>query len=70
MQKTNFDFEIVIHNDASTDGTKEIILEYVSNYPQIIFPLLQTENQYSKGVNVIAPNFNYPRCKGKYIALC
>jgi glycosyltransferase involved in cell wall biosynthesis len=70
MQKTNFEFEIIIHDDASTDGTKEIILEYASKYPQIIFPHLQTENQYSKGVTIIAPNFNYPRCNGKYIAFC
>ena len=70
MQKTNFEFEIIIHDDASTDGTQEIILEYASKYPHIIFPLLQTENQYRRGMNVIAPHFNYPRCKGKYIAFC
>lgn len=70
MQNTNFAFEIIIHDDASTDGTREIIEEYASKYPQIIFPLLQTENQYSKGVRGMMARFNFPRCKGKYIALC
>jgi len=69
-QKTNFPIEIIIHDDASTDGTKEIIEEYTSRYPDIIFPLLQTENQYSKGQRGIMSRYNYPRCRGKYIAIC
>lgn len=70
MQKCNFDFEILIHDDASTDGTIEIIKEYQEKYPDIIKPIFQIENQYSKGVRGINPRFNFPRAKGKYIALC
>lgn len=70
MQKTSFPFEIIIHDDASTDGTKEIIEEYVTKYPDIIFPMFQEENQYSKGVRGMMAKFNFPRSKGKYIALC
>lgn len=70
MQKTNFDFEIVIHDDCSTDDTNTIIEEYAAKYPDIIFPLYQTENQYSKGVRGINPRFNFPRARGKYIAMC
>ena len=69
MQKTTFPIEVIIHDDCSTDGTKEIIEEYAAKYPNIIFPMFQKENQYSKGIK---PNweFNFPRCRGKYIAMC
>ena len=69
MQKTTFPIEVLIHDDASTDGTADIIKEYENKYPDIIKPIYQTENQYSKGVKVSA-TFNYPRAKGKYIAIC
>ena len=69
MQETDFPFEIVIHDDASTDGTADIILEYVERYPAIIKPILQTENQFSKG-GLINPRFVFPKTQGRYIALC
>ena len=69
MQKTNFAFEILIHDDCSLDGTDHIIREYEQKYPDIIKPIYQIENQYSKGVSISA-TFNYPRVKGKYIAWC
>ena len=69
MQKTTFPFEVLIHDDASTDRTADIIHEYEAKYPDIIKPIYQKENQYSKGVR-ISPTFQYPRAKGKYIALC
>ena len=70
MQRADFKFEILIHDDASTDGTTEIIKEYESKYPDIIKPIYQKENQYSKGARGISKKFNFPRAKGKYIALC
>lgn len=69
MQETDFGYEILVHDDASTDGTADVIREYEKKYPDLIKPIYQTENQYSKGVK-IAPTFNYPRAKGKYIAFC
>ena len=70
MQNTKFKYEIIIHDDASTDGTAEIIKEYVEKYPNLITPIFQKENQYSKGVRGFYVRFVYPRAKGKYIALC
>lgn len=68
MQKTNFDFEILIHDDASTDKTADIIRLYEKKYPGIIKPIYQLENQYSKGVK--PGNLLYPLASGKYIAVC
>ncbi len=48
MQKTNFKFEAIVHDDCSTDGSQEIIKEYAAKYPDIIKPIYETENQYSK----------------------
>ena len=69
MQKTNFSFEVLIHDDASTDGTEEIIKEYEAKYPEIVKPLYEKENQWVKGIRG-SKVFNYPRARGKYIALC
>lgn len=68
-QKTDFPFEVLIHDDASTDGSAKIIKKYEELYPEIIKPIYQTENQYSKGKGIIIP-FQLPRAKGKYIAFC
>jgi len=69
-QKVDFDIEILIHDDASTDGTTEIIEEFQDRYPDMIKPIFQRENQFSKGVRGISFRYNFPRAKGKYIALC
>lgn len=68
MQKTAFPFEILIHDDASTDKTPDIIKRYQVKFPHLINPIYQTENQYSKGVQV--ERINEARAKGKYIAYC
>ena len=47
-QETDFPFVAIVHDDASTDGTADIIREYESRYPDIILPIYETENQYSK----------------------
>lgn len=69
MQQTDFEFEVLINDDASTDGTVKIIEEYAANYPDIIRPIYQKENQYSKGVPMNR-SFNFPRANGEFIATC
>ena len=69
-QKRDFMIEIVIHDDASTDGSAGIIREYEKAYPEIMKPLYQTENQYSRGIRNISGVYNFPRARGKYIAMC
>lgn len=73
MQKTNFKFEVLINDDCSTDGTTDIIREYEAKYPDIIRPLYHEENQYSKSTrtgNMMSILFNFPRVRGKYVAMC
>jgi GT2 family glycosyltransferase/pyruvate-formate lyase-activating enzyme len=68
-QETTFPIEVLIHEDASTDGTAQIIKKYEKQYPTIIKPVYQNENQFSRGVYVTI-KFIYPRAKGKYLAVC
>ena len=69
MQKTTFPFEILIHDDASTDNTSNIIREYEKNYPDLIKPIYQIKNQYSINKRIITKIQN-ERAKGTYIAKC
>lgn len=68
-QKTDFKYEIIVHDDASNDGTQDIIRSYMEEYPSLIRGIFEKENQYSKGID-----FFYPLvtdvAKGKYVALC
>lgn len=68
IQKNNFPVEILVHDDASTDRTADIIREYEKRYPHIIKPIYQTVNQYSQGKRISL--FNFERAQGKYIAMC
>lgn len=68
-QKINVKYKIIIHDDASTDGAVEIIKSYVERYPDKICAILQSENQYSKGVDIYK-EYIVPHIEGDYIAIC
>lgn len=67
-QQVDFKYEILIHDDASTDDSVDIIREYCDKYPDIFRPIFQSENQYSKGVKITSNLFKMAR--GEYIAIC
>ncbi len=66
QQKTNFPFELVIGEDCSTDGTREIVFEYQRKYPDIIRVITSDEN-----VGMKKNGYRTTKaCRGKYIAYC
>ena len=70
MQETDFPVEILVHDDASTDGTDVILREYEVKYPDKIFPIYEKENKFSRGYRGRMDLFNYTRARGRYIAYC
>ena len=72
MQKTDFPFVAIVHDDVSTDATADIIREYAEKFPDIIKPIFETENQYSKKNGSLTSIMN-KACDAtgaKYIAMC
>lgn len=69
MQKTNFRFEAIVHDDASTDDSASIIREYAEKYPDLIKPIYETENQYSKHDGSLRRIMD-ENTRGKYVAVC
>ena len=65
-QETDFEIEVLIHDDASTDRTAEIVRAYERKRPDIIKPIYQTENQHSQGKKPGMQNCG--RATGEYIA--
>lgn len=68
LQRTTFPFEVIVHDDASTDGTSDIVMEYAARYPGIIRHILQRDNQFSRGRKPTAISSTY--ALGEYLAFC
>jgi len=69
MQKTNFEFEILINDDCSEDNTSTILRDYEERFPGRFKISYQIENQYSKGIKPFR-NILFPKVQGKYLAIC
>lgn len=70
IQKTNFPFEIIVHEDASTDSTASIIRAYEAKYPDLFVTIYQKENQYSKKNVNIRSDIVLALVRGEYVAFC
>lgn len=72
MQKTNFRFVVIVHDDCSTDSSAAIIREYAEKYPDIIRPIYEVENQYSKHDGSLARVMKeaVDATSARYVAVC
>ena len=68
-QKTDFPIEIIVHDDASNDGTDRIIREYERAYPELFRCVYRTENIYSRDPKILE-HYVFPLARGKYVAIC
>lgn len=67
-QTTDFPFELIVRDDASSDGTAQVVAGYAERYPRIVRAILEPENRYCQGVKPIAATF--PLARGEYLAFC
>ncbi len=69
-QKTKYKYEILVHDDASTDSTKTIIESFQKQYPELVFPFFEEENQYSNPNSLFVRDILIKNARGRYIAFC
>ena len=68
-QKVNFIYEVIIHDDCSTDNTPKILRKYEKKYPNVFKNIYQKQNKFLENRSIHHSNL-VNCCKGKFIALC
>ncbi len=68
-QQTDFDYEILVNDDVSSDGTADIIREFAAKYPEKVRAFFPEKNLYSQNIDVYYHTF-FPNARGKYVAFC
>lgn len=69
MQETSFPFEIIVHDDASTDGTADILRAYEQAHPDVFRCVYRTENMYVSDPKILEHHV-FPLARGRYVAIC
>ena len=69
MQKTDFPYEVIVHDDYSTDATADVIREYEKKYPELLRVVYQPKNIRSRGIDARTKVIT-PMLRGEYVALC
>lgn len=71
MQRTTFPIKVFIYDDASTDGTSEVVKEYANNHPELFYAVVSKENTYNlENREDIFYEFMQENLTGKYSAWC
>lgn len=68
-QRTSFPYEVVVHDDASPDGTASIVRAVEERHPNVVRGIYQTENQFTKERGKVTRTV-FAAARGKYIAFC
>ena len=67
-QQTDYRLQIVVHDDASSDGSQDVIRDYADRFPNIFTPVMQPANRWSQGfcpLQACAPHI-----RGAFVAIC
>ncbi len=67
-QRTDFPIELIVRDDASTDGTREVVDAYARRHPGLIRAVLEPENRYRQGIRPLQAVLAHAR--GEFVAVC